>query len=155
MPTVYLGIGSNVGDKLKNFQEVLERLENVPNLKVISRSAFYVTKPAGGPPQEDYLNGVLGVETDLSAEKLLRSVKNIEKDMGRKKRPRNFPRIIDVDILLYGSEIINTKELVLPHPRMHERDFVLRGFAEIAPEAVHPVIGKTIGELSRMMGNTR
>jgi 2-amino-4-hydroxy-6-hydroxymethyldihydropteridine diphosphokinase len=148
MATVYLGIGSNIGDREANLKEAVHRLEMTENAKVAACSSFYLTKPAGGPPQEDYLNGVLKVETGLPPGELLDTLKNIEKEMGREDPAgKNYPRIIDIDILLYDGLVMETDKLFIPHPRMHEREFVLEPFAEIAPEAVHPALERTVREL--------
>ncbi|NQT33081.1 MAG: 2-amino-4-hydroxy-6-hydroxymethyldihydropteridine diphosphokinase [Candidatus Omnitrophica bacterium] len=147
MAIAYLSIGSNVGDKLYNCNEAIRRLQEVEGAEVLARSVLYLTKPAGGPRQEDYLNGVLKIETENPPKRLLRDVKAIENDMGRKPAPRNYPRIIDIDILLYDDLVLKTREFTIPHPRMHERKFILKGFNEIAPEEVHPVTGKTVGRM--------
>jgi 2-amino-4-hydroxy-6-hydroxymethyldihydropteridine diphosphokinase len=150
MSAVYIGIGSNVGDKKDNLEEAVRRLEATGRFSVLKRSSFYRTSPAGGPPQEDYLNGVLKTETDLSPGECLDLFKGIEEDMGRTPAGRDHPRVIDLDMLLYDDLVIETDELTVPHPRMDERYFVLRGFNEIAPEAVHPVRKKTVEELCRL-----
>jgi dihydroneopterin aldolase/2-amino-4-hydroxy-6-hydroxymethyldihydropteridine diphosphokinase len=106
-----------------------------------------LTKPAGGPPQDDYLNGVLSIKTGLAPEELLCILKVIERDMGRKTAYRDHPRVIDLDILLYDDAVIRTETLIVPHPRMHERRFVLKGLTELAPDLMHPVMGKTVGEM--------
>lgn len=148
MSKVYLGIGSNLGDREANCREAIESLESVKELKIRTTSSIYETDPVGGPPQNKYLNAVLEIETELSPENLLDILKGIELEMGRESSPKkDFPRIIDLDILTYGDEVIKTEELTVPHPRMHERSFVLKGLSEIAPEEVHPVFGKTVREL--------
>jgi len=147
MATVYLGIGSNIGNKEANCEEAVCRLSEIAGIQVMARSEFYPTKPAGDIPQEDFLNGAVKIDTALLPEDCLRMFKDIEKDMGRKESGRNHPRIVDIDILLYDDMILRRDNLTIPHPRMHERYFVLRGLAEIAPETVHPVFGKMIKEL--------
>jgi 2-amino-4-hydroxy-6-hydroxymethyldihydropteridine diphosphokinase len=147
MHRAYIGIGSNIGDRAKNLEEAVSRLGSEKGIKVTARSSFYETRPVGGPPQENYLNGALEIETPLSPEDCLKLLKHIEEAMGRVQAGRDHPRIIDLDILLYDDAIIRSEELEIPHPRMHERRFVLKGFAEIAPQTVHPVLGKTIEEL--------
>ena len=152
MAIVYLGIGSNIGNRKENCENAIGRLEKTDDLKVSTRSSFYETLPVGGPPQEDYLNGVLKAETMIPPERLLDVLKNIERQMGRKiTGRRNFPRIIDIDILLYDDIVLNTGKFIIPHPRMHERYFVLKGLVEIAPEVKHPVLGETVGELYRKL----
>ncbi|MFH1664743.1 MAG: 2-amino-4-hydroxy-6-hydroxymethyldihydropteridine diphosphokinase [Candidatus Omnitrophota bacterium] len=147
MVTAYLGIGSNIGDRDENFRAALRHLESTGRIKIKKSSRFYHTKPVGGPPQKDYLNGVLEVETDFSPFEFLGALKEIEAKMGREPFARDHPRIIDMDILLYNGLVLEYKSLVIPHPRMHLRYFVLKGLAEIAPEAVHPVSGRTVKEL--------
>ncbi|MBD3380413.1 MAG: 2-amino-4-hydroxy-6-hydroxymethyldihydropteridine diphosphokinase [Candidatus Omnitrophica bacterium] len=147
MATVYLGIGSNIGDKEANLARAVKYLEEIRGIDVLETSTLYETEPVGGPPQDKYLNGVVKVDTAIPPDRLLREVKQIELRMGRKQPGRNCPRIIDLDILLYGDMVLDMEELKIPHPRMAERSFVLKGLAEIAPDAVHPVLGRTASEL--------
>ena len=148
MSVAYLGVGSNIGDKESNCNEAVRRLQTAEGIRIIARSRFYRTRSVGGPPQENYLNGVLKVETEIPPENFLGVLKDIERDMGRETTgARNHPRVIDIDILLYGGLVTKTGRLDIPHPRMHERYFVLRGLAEIAPEVMHPALGKTVAEL--------
>ena len=147
MAKVYLGIGSNIGDKEANCRRVIEQLSRAEDVEVIRASSFYLTEPIGGPPQNDYLNGILEIRTGLSPGNCLEVFKRIEGDMGRKPSGKDHPRAIDVDILLYDDKVQYTKDLEIPHPRMHEREFVLRGMMELAPDLIHPVFNRTIGEL--------
>lgn len=148
MATVYLGIGSNIGDKEKQCEEAVRHLEETGGIEFIERSRFYATKPVGGPPQEDYLNGVVKIETARTPEELLELAKDIEKRMGREdSKVRNSSRVIDIDILLYDDMVLISEALTVPHPDMHKRSFVLEGLSEIAPEVVHPALGKNIKEL--------
>jgi len=154
MAIAYLGIGSNLGDKRENCERAIRKLAKIEGIRLDSKSELYCTKPVGGPPQEDYINGTVGIRTEIPPKDLLRILKNIEQEIGRvPSEKKNFPRVIDIDILLYDDEVIETEGLVVPHPRMHERSFVLRGLSEIAPEAVHPAIGKTISELYKGQRN--
>jgi 2-amino-4-hydroxy-6-hydroxymethyldihydropteridine diphosphokinase len=131
MVICYLGIGSNLGDRKKNIKRALEILENIEGIRIEKVSKIYETKPLGGPPQGEFLNGVVKIKTSLSPFQLLRILKRIEKDLGRKKRVRFGPREIDLDILFYGGRIINTRILKIPHPRIFEREFVLKPLTEI------------------------
>jgi len=148
MAIVYLGIGSNIGDKKRNLEEAVRRLGEDGSMRLGRVSGSYSTLPAGGPPQDDYLNAVVEIRTEEAPEKLLEKLKGIERSMGRRPSPgKDHPRVIDLDILLYGDVIMNTGELSIPHPRMHVRAFVLKGLAEIAPEVKHPVSGRTAEQL--------
>ena len=148
MATVYLGIGSNLGDRRANCEEALRRLESISGIVVKARSGLYETRPVGGPPQGDYINGAAAIETDIPPAELIGILKSIERDMGREEFPlKDHPRVIDLDMLLYDSLVVDTPELKVPHPRMHRRSFVLKGLSEIAPGAVHPLSGKTMIEL--------
>lgn len=129
--TVYIGIGSNLGDRKANIEKAVRLVKLIKKVKVKRISSIYETKPVGGPPQEDFLNGVFEIETSLSPFMLLEELQKIEKYLGRKRSVKNGPRTIDLDILLFGNKKIDTKELKIPHPRMHKREFVLRGLREL------------------------
>ena len=131
MVTVYLGLGSNLGDKRKNLRRAVKLLRQ--RVKIIKVSSLYETKPVGHTDQPDFLNAVLAAETGIAPTPLLRLVKSIEKKIGRRRTFRNGPRVIDIDILLYEGRKVKTKRLTIPHPRMYARDFVLRPLREIAP----------------------
>jgi 2-amino-4-hydroxy-6-hydroxymethyldihydropteridine diphosphokinase len=146
--TAYVGLGSNLGDRQANLDRAIEALQDSPQVEVTQVSSYYETEPVGGPPgQGDYLNAVLELQTDLTAAELLQLLLDIERRLGRVRRERHGPRNIDLDLLLYGEAVLDESGLVVPHPAMHERGFVLEPFTEIAPDVVHPVLGKTIGEL--------
>lgn len=147
MATVYLGIGSNVGNREVNCKRAISRLQAEEGVQVVDRSSLYETLPVGGPPQGIFINGVLKLETPLSPREIISILKDIESDMGREEAPPNYPRVLDLDILFYDDAVLKEKELTIPHPRMHERSFVLRGLAEIAPGKVHPELGKRVEEL--------
>jgi 2-amino-4-hydroxy-6-hydroxymethyldihydropteridine diphosphokinase len=134
MVTAYLGIGSNLGNRRQNIKAAINLLQEISNLKVKKVSHLYETNPVGGPLQGRFLNGAIKIETELTPSNLLKKLKIIEKSLGRKKTVQNGPRMIDLDILLYGSKIIKIKNLEIPHPRMWERDFVLKPLREISKD---------------------
>jgi len=143
--TVYLGLGSNMGDRQENVDKALDFLAQ--RLRMGKISSVYDTEPVGNVEQPRFLNLVCQACTRLSPMALLALAKGIESKLGRTGKS-NAPRPIDIDILLYGEQVIETPELVIPHPRMMERAFTLIPLAEIAPDLVHPVSGKSIKELS-------
>jgi 2-amino-4-hydroxy-6-hydroxymethyldihydropteridine diphosphokinase len=145
---VILGLGSNLGDREAALQEALVRLE-ARGFHATRRSSLWLTAPVGGPPQGAFLNAVAAGVTDLSPEDLLAACLETEREMGRVRTVRNGPRTIDVDVLFYGAERRSLPGLVIPHPRLHERRFVLEPLFEIAPTLAHPVLGLTVAELRR------
>ncbi len=148
MPVIaYIGIGSNRGDKKAHCLDAIESLGGAG--RVVRRSSLYATEPVGFRDQEDFINAVAAVETLLSPQQLLASCTAIEDRMGRTRTLRWGPRTIDLDILLYGSETVNLPGLVIPHPLLAMRRFVLAPLAEIAPDAVHPVLNKSMLQLLR------
>jgi 2-amino-4-hydroxy-6-hydroxymethyldihydropteridine diphosphokinase len=147
-PAVILGLGSNLGDREAALREALVRLE-ARGFRVTRRSSLWLTAPVGGPPQDPFLNAVAAGETALSPEELLAACLDTEREMGRVRTMRNGPRTIDLDILFYGAERRSLPGLVIPHPRLHERRFVLEPLFEIAPELAHPVLDLTVAELRR------
>jgi len=131
--TVYIGFGSNLGDRRANITKAVELVKLIKGIRLKKLSSIYETDPVGGPPQAKYLNGVFSVDTKIGPIKLLYELQNIEKRLGRKRKAKNSPRTIDLDILLFGDRKMNTKNLKIPHPRMHKREFVLRGLRELLP----------------------
>jgi len=130
--TVYLGLGSNLGNRKENIKQALKSLR-ANKIQIKKLSSIIETDPVGGPPQGKFLNGVAKATTSLSPKKLLSTVKSIEKILGRKKGPKYGPRTIDIDILLYGQKQIKSSKLTIPHPEMFKRDFVMRPLKQIAP----------------------
>ena len=147
MIKVYVGLGSNLGNREANLTRAITRIDACEDICVKVKSGFYETKPVGGPPQPDYLNCAIALETVIEPQALLKEFKEIEKELGRKPGVRWGPRIIDLDILLYGDVVINDHNLKIPHESMHKRIFVLEPLCEISPDIRHPVLGKKISEL--------
>lgn len=134
--TVYFGLGANMEAPKLQLDTAIEKLKN-ENLNIVAVSPYHQTKPISHIPQDDYVNCVVKGETIFTAEELLCHTQNIENQMGRVRKERFGERVIDIDILLYGQEVIHTEHLIVPHPRMHERLFVLVPFCEIDPYVVH------------------
>ena len=149
---VYLGLGANLGDRQANILQALQYIQTRAIITAVS--SFYETEPVGYLEQPRFLNIVCAVETELPADELLRFLKWIEKRMGRTKSFRDAPRPIDIDILLYDDQVLQSAELTIPHPRMHERAFVLVPLAEIAPQARHPALQATVAELAERVSST-
>jgi 2-amino-4-hydroxy-6-hydroxymethyldihydropteridine diphosphokinase len=146
LKSVYLGLGSNIGDREANLREALERLE-AAGIRAARRSSLYETEPLELRDQPWFLNAVVEVETDLFPLQLLGCIQNIEREMGRQRVTPKGPRNIDIDILFYGRSVIDTAELHIPHPSIAQRRFVLEPLSEIAPELRHPLNGKAAREM--------
>jgi 3-oxoacyl-[acyl-carrier protein] reductase len=148
MATAYIGLGSNLGDRWTTLQAALRRLRAEPGLRLLASSHIYETKPVDCPPGSgNFLNAVAAFETDRSPEDLLHFLHVVERQFGRSRSETNAPRPLDLDLLLYEDRVIDLPELIVPHPRMHERAFVILPLAEIAPNAVHPVLKKTAKQI--------
>ncbi len=148
---VYFGLGTNLGDKEQNLRLAVQHIEERIG-KVVSLSAFYATAPWGFASDNAFLNAVVCVETSLPPLEILSVTQSIEKEMGRIHKSVNgvySDRVIDIDLLLYDDLILDTPTLKLPHPLMQERRFVMEPLAEIAPDVMHPVLGKTLGNIYR------
>jgi 3-oxoacyl-[acyl-carrier protein] reductase len=148
MTTAYLALGSNLGNRQGYLDAAVRRLRAEPGVQIVAVSPYYETEAVGGPPdQQKFLNAVVAIETQLAPQALLRLLLEIEHRFGRVRTVRNAPRTLDLDLLLYGDQIWDEPELTIPHPRMHERAFVLVPLADLAPDVVHPVLRMSVREL--------
>ena len=143
---IFIALGSNLGDKDKNLKDALALLQE-KGVKIVSVSDFITTEPYGVTDQPDFLNAVAEVQTEKTPVELLCVLMQVEQELGRKRLRRWGERNIDLDLLLYDDQIIDLPELKVPHPEMQNRDFVLRPLIQIAPDAVHPVLQKTMAQL--------
>jgi 2-amino-4-hydroxy-6-hydroxymethyldihydropteridine diphosphokinase len=143
--TATLGLGSNLGDRLLNLRRSVDLLQGVPEIRVVRSSRVYETEPVG-PPQPDFLNAVVQIETTLTPRALLEACRTVEAGMGRVRAERWGPRVIDVDVLTYGREVIDEPDLVIPHPRMHERAFVMVPLLELEADPALPG-GRTVRDI--------
>ncbi|MBI5203665.1 MAG: 2-amino-4-hydroxy-6-hydroxymethyldihydropteridine diphosphokinase [Nitrospirae bacterium] len=152
MATIYIGIGSNIGNREENCRKAIKLIKE-NGIAVKKESSMHETEPWGVKDQPKFINMAIEIETNKKPEDLLGILKNIENQMGRTESVKWGQRIIDLDILLYDDLILETPHLEIPHPFMHEREFVLRPLVEIAPDKKHPVIGKTIKEMLSVLNN--
>ena len=145
--TAYIGIGSNLGTPEGNCTKAIEKISSAKGIKIISKSSFYQTEPIGGVQQGWFVNSAIEIETDLSPENLLSVLLNLELAMGRIRKEKWGPRLIDLDLLLYGNLVLEKKGITLPHPEIQNRKFVLTPMSEIAENLIHPTLKKTIKTL--------
>ena len=143
----YLCLGSNLNNPETQVQQALQKLREDPDIRILKSSTLIQTKPVGNLNQPDFYNQVIEVETSYSSDELLQKALNLENQMGRVRSEHWGPRIIDIDILLYEDEIKHTQDLILPHPEMTKRKFVLELLCSIAPDLIHPVLHKSIANL--------
>jgi 2-amino-4-hydroxy-6-hydroxymethyldihydropteridine diphosphokinase len=152
----FIGIGSNLGDRAGNYREAIQKIAAIPGTRVVRQSSIYETEPVGDELmlKWPFLNGVVEVDTEVTPEELMKRLLTIERGMGRKPfkgrkplRGKYKPRIIDLDLLFFDKEVINTRALTVPHPRLHERRFVLAPMAELAPTLMHPKLNQSISEM--------
>ena len=143
----YLGLGANLGNREENIKNAISKLSSHPEILIKNRSSMIKTKPYGNIDQPDFINSVIEIDTDLPAETLLSKCLTVENELGRKRNEKWGPRTIDIDILFYNDQIINSQKLTIPHPDLHHRKFVLNSLNEICPDFIHPVLDKSIKEL--------
>jgi 2-amino-4-hydroxy-6-hydroxymethyldihydropteridine diphosphokinase len=151
----YIGIGSNLGNALKNCQHAVESLSLTAGVEITRVSPFYKTEPVGIENQNMFINAVVEIRTVLSARNLFRALQSIEKDMGRDREVKGGPRIIDLDLLFYGQEVIQDADLIVPHPEIQRRRFVLEPICEIASYLIHPDFGVSMRGLKDRLSDNK
>lgn len=156
MSQAFIGVGSNLGDRERTIQQAKDLLGSLRGVRMLACSKLLETEPVGGPAEQDkYLNAVWQIETELTPKQLLEQLLDIERVLGRVRKEKDGPRTIDLDLLFYDQEVIDRSELVIPHPRVHERFFVLEPMAELDPDFRHPVLKKTVLELLKGLGHKK
>ncbi|SHF29047.1 2-amino-4-hydroxy-6-hydroxymethyldihydropteridine diphosphokinase [Caloramator proteoclasticus] len=152
MNRVFIAFGSNIGDRYETIKRAFELIEE-NEMKIIKKSSIYETEPYGYKQQPPFINGVILVETELSCRDVLQRLLKIEKQLGRERIIRWGPRTIDLDIIFYNNEVYNEEDLKVPHPDMHNREFVLKPLCDIEPDFVHPLLNKSVKEMYMMLKN--
>ena len=148
MSRVFIGVGSNEGGRLEHISRAIRALGSTSEVRLVQMATIIETEPIGGPPQGPYLNTVVELETSLAPLDLLRALQDVERRLGRTPSPQRWsPRPIDLDLLLYDDRVIQEPTLCVPHPRMHERRFVLEPLSQLAPDIIHPVLHQSISAL--------
>lgn len=150
-----IGVGSNLGDKIGTCESAIDRLDRLKGIRIRKRSSFYKTEPVGYLEQDWFVNCVIKVETAFGPCELLGCLKNLEGALGRRKTFLWGPRVIDLDILLFNEEELRSEDLQIPHPRLHERAFVLVPLCEIDPQAFHPCLNQTAQKLLENLGEIK
>ncbi len=151
MSTAYIGVGSNLGHRHQNCLRAIQMIGEIRGCELSAVSGWYLTEPVGVSGQDWYVNGAAAVAASIRAEELLSHLLSIERTMGRMRSKKWEPRIIDLDLLLFGEEIIDSEDLKIPHPLMHTRRFVLTPLAEIAANVIHPGLGLRVSELLKRL----
>jgi 2-amino-4-hydroxy-6-hydroxymethyldihydropteridine diphosphokinase len=145
---LFIALGSNMGDRELHLLRAVAEIGKIPGIRITALSGFYETSPVGGPPQPDFINAVTRCETCLTPKEVLAELQRIERDAFRRERTVRWgERRMDLDILFYGSLSLAEDDLIIPHPRLHERRFVLQPMAEIAPDFIHPLLKRSIADL--------
>ncbi|HDL89655.1 MAG TPA: 2-amino-4-hydroxy-6-hydroxymethyldihydropteridine diphosphokinase [Thermodesulforhabdus norvegica] len=147
LENVFLSIGSNLGNALRNCESAVQRIADVEHFEVVEVSPWYRTEPVGFKKQPWFVNGVIWGVTNLEPVKLLEAIQAVENSMGRERTIKWGPRTIDIDILFYGNKRVNMENLVIPHPELHKRRFVLVPLCDLAPHWIHPEFGVSVKEL--------
>ena len=150
MTIAYIGIGSNLDEPVQQVEQALLELDRIPHSRVVTRSSLYRSAPAGYADQPDFINAVAQMETGISADRLLSELQEIEARHGRARSFANAPRTLDLDVLLFGNSVLQTENLKIPHPRMHERAFVLKPLLEISGDVAIPGIGPAKESLKKI-----
>lgn len=145
--TAYIAFGANLGEKEKNIENALDQIDNHPEMHITKKSSIIETEPWGYENQDNFLNGVIEVQTSLSPKELMQTLLEIEKQGGRTREIKNGPRTIDLDVIFYDNIVSDDEFITIPHPRMHEREFVLKPLSELNPDFIHPVLNKTVKNL--------